>query len=97
MADEGFRAPKTPSYIVGFTLALILLGVYAFFLIKMRILPKNTVTNPPDKQESKDRDAVMSDALPDENKKDCINESADAPTQPEPQPADNSEEKKLIN
>ena len=92
MADEGFRAPKTPSYIVGITLALILLGVYTFFLIKMRILTKNTLTDTPDKQESKETTPTPDTLIDGENKSENINESTDVSAQVEPESSDNSEQ-----
>jgi carbon starvation protein CstA len=37
MADEGFRVSAIPSYAVGGSVALVLFGVYLFFLVKWRI------------------------------------------------------------
>ena len=37
MADEGFRVPAVPSYAVGGSVSLVLLGLYIFFLVKLRI------------------------------------------------------------
>ena len=37
MAQEGFRVPALPSYIVGCSVALVLFGLYLFFLVKFRL------------------------------------------------------------
>ena len=37
MAQEGFRVPALPSYIVGGSVALVLFGLYLFFLVKYRL------------------------------------------------------------
>ena len=51
MAGEGFRVPAVPSYAVGDSVALVLFGVYIFFLVKLRIKGHIFPPEPADLQE----------------------------------------------